>query len=93
MAENNGNTVSPKVLDQLNEALMSELNVAKGLSNDLYSKICRLNNFSLLCDEEKDASVPAGSNGLLSDLGSLIDSLRQVNKRNTEILQQLDSII
>jgi hypothetical protein len=83
----------PKVLDALVSKLSKEVSEAKNQSNDFYSKACRLANFSLDCDCEKGEERPADPEGLLTTLNELINNLHFINRRNLEILQQVDKIM
>lgn len=83
----------PKVFDSLVSKLNKEVSEAKNQSNDFYSKATRLATFSLECDCEKDEAKPADPEGLLTSLNDLINALHFINRRNLEILQQIDKIM
>jgi hypothetical protein len=83
----------PKVLDALVNKLTKEVTEARNLSNDFYSKSTRLVNFDLKCDCEKGEERPAEPEGLLTALNELINGLHFINRRNLEILQQIDKIM
>jgi hypothetical protein len=83
----------PKVLDALVSKLNKEVSEAQNQSNDFYSKSSRLAIFDLQCDQEKGEAKPADPEGLLTTLNDLINALHFINRRNLEILQQIDKII
>jgi hypothetical protein len=89
----NGNAVELKALDALIERLSVEVDAAKTNSNDFYSKASRLAAFSLNCDCEKGEARPEQPEGLLTTLNDLINKLQYVNRRNLEILLQVDKIM
>jgi len=86
-------TVEQKALDALIERLINEVSTARSNSNDFYAKITRLSNFILDCDSEKSEASPPSDEGLLSTLNELINNLRFINRRNVEILQQIDKLM
>lgn len=83
----------PKALDALVIKLSNEVTEARNQSNDLYTKASRLATFDLKCDCEKSEERPADPEGLLTTLNDLINGLHFINRRNLEILQQIDKII
>jgi len=87
------NTVELKALDALIEKLNIEADNAQNNSNNFYSKAIRLANFSLNCDCEKSEERPPDPEGLLTTLNELINRLQYINRRNTEILQQIDKLL
>ena len=93
MSQLNANAVERKAFDTLIERLSLEVDAAKTNSNDFYSKASRLVVFTLNCDSEKSAEKPPLPEGLLTILDELINRLQYVNRRNLEMLQQIDKLI
>jgi hypothetical protein len=93
LPQSQSNIVELKSLDALIERLGIQVDAAKTNSNDFYSKASRLAAFTLSCDQEKGVDKPPDAEGLLTELNNLISRLQYINKRNLEILQQIDQIM
>ena len=71
----------------------SKLSEAGSISNELYEKMRLFREFSLDIDNEKDEVKSGIPDGIVSILNLVLDKLDFINRRNKEILKQINTLI
>ena len=92
-AMGNGTPKELKTMEIIIEKLQTEVDKARESSNNLRDMVSRLSAFTPNCDTEKGEVKPESPEGAISMLYDLIDSLKFTNRRNGEILNNLNSLV
>ena len=94
-SSNTSGAVAEKEFVAIVTKLTIEVNTARTYSGNLSDMLYRLNNFSLKIDEKatEPASDKKSDNSVLDALKILVSQLEFINKRNNEILAQLDKLV
>jgi hypothetical protein len=90
-----GGAVVEKEFVAIVNKLSLEVGTASTYSGNLSDMLCRLNNFNLKADEpmKEEPAAKKADNSILDALKSLVYRLEFTNKRNNEILSQLDKLV
>jgi hypothetical protein len=88
-----GTAREPRAFELVINSLQTEVTKAKDNSNDLKEIVSRVSNFTPNCDTEKSEPKPDSPEGILSVINDLLDALKFINRRNTEVLQYLNELV
>jgi hypothetical protein len=85
--------VKQRELDSSIDRLRAITAEARAISDAFYDKATKLLDFTLTCDIEKSEVQKEQPNGHLTYLNDQINALRYLNRRNTEILDHLNTLL
>ncbi len=86
-------TREPKVFETILLILKNEVTNARGNSNDLTEIVSRLSNFTPNCDMEKGTDALLAPEGVITIINNMLEELKFINRRNTEVLQYLNGLV
>jgi hypothetical protein len=84
-----GTTEFESVLNQFE----SKLGESKEISTGIYDKARILSDFQLQCDMEKDEAQVKAPDGIITSLNQVLARIDYLNRRNSEILKHLNTLI
>jgi hypothetical protein len=83
----------PKVFEEILLMLKNEVTNARGNSNDLKEMVNRLLQFTPNCDMEKGTDALPAPEGVITNINNMLEELKFINRRNSEILIYLNGLV
>ncbi|MFA5207462.1 MAG: hypothetical protein WC428_02280 [Candidatus Paceibacterota bacterium] len=83
----------PKVFEEILLSLKNEVVNARGNSDDLKNMVSKLSQFNPNCDMEKGTDALPAPEGVITSIKNMLEELKFINRRNSEILMYFNGLV